>query len=84
MYTGQKNFKTVKKLLHTSARPESLEVYIKKGALLGQKAALNLWYVNTRPYSQKMFPSIWLMIFLNKIFLVIFFIHIIQLSLFSS
>ena len=29
--------------------PESLEDYFQKGALFGQKAALNLWYVDTRP-----------------------------------
>ena len=29
-----------------------------KGALLGQKTPLNLWYVDTRPNSQKLFPSI--------------------------
>ena len=26
---------------------------------LGQKSALSLWYGLTRPYSQKLFPSIW-------------------------
>ena len=35
--------------------PESLEDYFQKIALLGQKSALNLWYVDTRP---KLFPSI--------------------------
>ena len=34
-----------------AARPESLEDYFQKGALLGKKVALNLWYVDTRPYS---------------------------------
>ena len=29
--------------------PESLENYFQKGALLGQKAGLNLWYIDTRP-----------------------------------
>ena len=29
-----------------AAGPESLEYYFQKGALLGQKAALNLWYVD--------------------------------------
>ena len=29
-----------------------------KGELLGQKAALNLLYIDTRPNSQKLFPSI--------------------------
>ena len=38
--------------------PQSLENYFQKGALLGQKAALNLWYVDTRPNSQKLFLSI--------------------------
>ena len=38
---------------------EVLEYYFQKGALLGQKAAINLWYVDTRPNSQKLFPSIW-------------------------
>ena len=42
----------------TSAGPESLEDYFQEGALLGKKAALNLWYVYTRPNSQKLFPSI--------------------------
>ena len=35
-----------------SAGPESLEEYFQEGALLGQKAALNLWNVDTRPNSQ--------------------------------
>ena len=38
--------------------PKSLEDYFQKGALLGQKEALNLWYVDTRPNSQKLLPSI--------------------------
>ena len=43
----------------STAGPTSLEDYFQKGALLGQKAALHLWYVDTRPNSQKlMFPSI--------------------------
>ena len=37
--------------LHT-AEPESLEDYFQKGAVLGQKATLNVWYVDTRPNSQ--------------------------------
>ena len=32
-----------------TAGPESLEDYFQKGALLGQKASLNLWYVDTGP-----------------------------------
>ena len=28
-----------------AAGPESLEDYFQKGSLLGQKAALNLWYI---------------------------------------
>ena len=44
--------------LGTTAGPESLEDYFQKGALLGQKTALNLWYVDTRPNSLKLFPSI--------------------------
>ena len=45
--------------IHTpiAAGPESYEDYFQKGALLGKKAALNLWYVDTRPNSQKLFPS---------------------------
>ena len=39
------------------AGPRCLEDYFQKGALLGQKAALNLWHVDTRPNSQKLFPS---------------------------
>ena len=35
-----------------AAGPESLEDYFQKGAHL----ALNLWYVNTRPNSQKLLP----------------------------
>ena len=33
-------------------------ILFQKSALLGQKAALNLWYVDTRPNSLKLFPSI--------------------------
>ena len=40
-----------------SAGPESLEDYFQKGALLGQKVVLNLWYIDTRPNSQKQFLS---------------------------
>ena len=54
-----------------TAGPTSLEDNFQKGALLGQKAALNLWYIDTRPNSQ------------NLIFSYIF-IHIIQIALFSS
>ena len=35
--------------LGVAAGPESLKDYFQNGALLGQKAALNLWYVDTRP-----------------------------------
>ena len=45
-------------LIYKAAGPTSLEDYFQKGALVGQKAALNLWYVDTRPNSQKLFPSI--------------------------
>ena len=41
-----------------SAGPEYLINYIQKGALLGQKAALNLRYVDTKKNSQKLFLSI--------------------------
>ena len=42
-----------------AAGPESLEDYFKKGALFGQKAALNLWYVDTScQIRKKLFPSI--------------------------
>ena len=51
----------------------------------GQKATPNLWYVDTRPNSQKLkVCHIWLEKFKKKLCLVIFFIHIIQLSLFCS
>ena len=40
------------------AGPESLEDYFQKDAHLGQKAALNLWYVDTRSNSQKLFRAI--------------------------
>ena len=43
-----------------AAGPESLEGLFFKGELLSQKAALNLWYVDIRPYRQKLFPSIWM------------------------
>ena len=74
----------------STAGQRYFEDYFQKGALLGQKAAINLWYVDTRPNSQKLFPSIWRSVIFglqnskNKLCLVIFFIHIIQLSLFSS
>ena len=45
-------------MCRNAAWPESLEDFFQKGALLGQKAALNLWYFDTRPNSQKLFPSI--------------------------
>ena len=41
----------------TSVGPESLEDYFQKGALLDQKAALNLWYVDTRPKISKSVPE---------------------------
>ena len=44
---------TKKKNHGQAAGPESLEDYFQKGALLGQKAALNLWNVDTRPNLQK-------------------------------
>ena len=34
-----------------AAGPESLKEYFQKCALLGQKAALHLWYVDIRPNS---------------------------------
>ena len=52
------SYKTNNSLPYT-AGAESLDDYFQKGALLAQKAALNLWYVDTRPNSQKLFPSIW-------------------------
>ena len=36
-------------MCRNAAWPESLEDFFQKGALLGQKAALNLWYFDTRP-----------------------------------
>ena len=45
---------TQKKTLALAGGPESLEDYFQKSALLNQKAALNLWYVDTRPNSQKL------------------------------
>ena len=55
-----------------AAGPESLEDYFQKGALLGQKAALNLSAI------------FGLYNFFFLLFLVIFYIHIIQSSFFSS
>ena len=47
-------------LFHVSppiaAGSESLVNYFQKGAFLGQKVALNFWYVDTRPNLQKLFP----------------------------
>ena len=40
-------------LFSFQAGSESLEDYFQKGELLGQKAALNLYYVDTTPNSQK-------------------------------
>ena len=48
---------TLRKLQPNTAGPESVEDYFQKGAFLGQKATPNLWYVDTRPNSQKLFPS---------------------------
>ena len=38
---------------NSAAGPECLVNYFQKVALLGKKVALNLWYVDTRPISQK-------------------------------
>ena len=43
--------------MSNAAGPESLVNYFQKGALLGQKVALNLWNVDTRPNSQKTVPE---------------------------
>ena len=40
---------TIIKEATKAAGPQSFEDSIQKGALLGQKVLLNLWYVNTRP-----------------------------------
>ena len=40
-----------------AAGPEALEDYFQKGGLLGQKGALNLWYIHTRPNSKTLFPK---------------------------
>ena len=45
-------------MYRSAAGPESLVNYFQKGAFLGQKVALNIWYVDTRPNSQILFPSI--------------------------
>ena len=77
--------------MYIAAGPESLvDSCFQKGALLSQKAALNLWYVDTRPNSQKLFPRILrsvifgLLNLIKELCLVIFFIFIIQIALFSS
>ena len=43
-----------------AGQQSSEDYFQKKGALLGQKAALNLWYVETRTDSQKQVCHIWL------------------------
>ena len=43
----------ISKLNPPAAGPENLVNYFQKGALLGKKAALNLWYVDNRPNSKK-------------------------------
>ena len=53
--------------MYTAAGQKSFEDYFPKGALLGQKAELNLWYFDNRPNSQKMFPSIGLSYLAYKI-----------------
>ena len=50
-----------------AAGPESLEDYFQKASLLGQKAALNLWYVDNSVNSKKLFPKIWPRINVTKI-----------------
>ena len=47
VYTNMHNISSNKtqKGLHSAAGPESIEGYFQKGAILGQKAALNLWYL---------------------------------------
>ena len=75
-----------------AAEPESLEDNFQKGALLGKKLALSLWYVRRcqARFEKKNVPEhlkvshIWLRKFKKKLCLVIFFIHIIQLSFYSS
>ena len=63
--------------------------YFQKGVLLGQKAALNLWYVNTRPNSQKLSQAFEGLSYLaykiqKTTSLVIFFIQIIHIALFRG
>ena len=88
-YKGRKKSKTIK-YPAGEAGPESLKDYFQKGALLGQKAAQNLWYVDTWPNSKKPFPSICrsviygLQNFKKQLMFSYIFIHIIQLSLFRS
>ena len=55
---AETSWQTRGKPLPLTAGPESLEDYFQKGAFLTQKAALNLWYVDTRPNSKEMFPNI--------------------------
>ena len=52
----KETFKKVYK--HNAAGPESLEDYFQNGSPLGLKAALNLWYVDTKPNSQKLIQNI--------------------------
>ena len=65
-----------------TAGPTYLEDYFQKGAHLGQKATLNLWYVDTRPNSQKKCSRafegshIWLITLFKKLMLsYIFYSH---------
>ena len=52
-------------------------IFKKVHVLLGQKAALNLWYVDTSQISKKLFPSIWRsVIFCFKIKIKIMFSYI--------
>ena len=56
-----------------------------KGALLGQKAALSLWYVDTRPNSQNCSRAVESLSYLackiqKQLMFSYIFIHIIQLS----
>ena len=75
--------------MYNAAGPTSLEDYFQKGALLGQKSVLNLWYVDTiasqiRKNCSRAFEGLsYLACFLKSLCLVLFFIHIIQFSLFS-
>ena len=53
-------FKSARRITNCrAAGPESLVNYFQKVALLGQNFLLNLCYVETRPNSRKLYPSIW-------------------------